>query len=49
MVRSLEGIFAFRSNLVSKVYHHHSRNGGISEVAWSTEILRKNSKNTAAG
>ena len=49
MVRSLIGIFAFRSNPVSIVNQHHSRNGGISEVAWSTGSLRKNSKNTAAG
>ena len=49
MVRSLIGFFAFRRNPVSKVYQHHSRNGGISEVAWSTGSLRKSSKNTAAG
>ena len=44
--RSLIGIFAFRSNPVSKVNQHRSRNGGILEVAWSTGSLRKN---TAAG
>ena len=32
VVRSLIGLFVFRSNLVSKVYHQ-SRNGEISEVA----------------
>ena len=44
MVKSLIGLFAFRSNLFSKVYQHRSRNGGILEVAWSTGSLRKNSK-----
>ena len=44
VVRSLIGLFTFRSNPVSKVYQH--RNGGILEVAWSTGSLRKN---TAAG
>ena len=38
VVRSLIGNFTFRSNLVSKVYQHRSRNGGILEV-----------KDTAAG
>ena len=47
VVRSLIGLFAFRSNPVSKVYQHRSRNGGILEVAWSTWSLRKKSKNTA--
>ena len=32
VVRSLIGIFVFRSNVVSKVYQHRSRNGGILEV-----------------
>ena len=41
MVRSLIGFFAFRSNPVSKVYQHRSRNGGILEVAWSKGCLRK--------
>ena len=27
--RSLIGLFAFRSNPVSKVYQHRSRNGGM--------------------
>ena len=49
VVRSQIGLFAFRSNPVSKVYQHRSRNGGILEVAWSTGSLRKNSKDTAAG
>ena len=44
VVRSLIGLFAFRSNPVSKVYQHRSCNGGILEVAWSTGSLRKNSK-----
>ena len=44
LVRSLIGLFALRSNLVSKVYQHRSRNGGILEVARSTGSLRKNSK-----
>ena len=43
VVRSLIGLFAFRSNPVSKVYQHPSRNGGILEVAWSTGSLGKNS------
>ena len=33
VVRSLIDLFAFRSNPVSKVYQHRSRNGGILEVA----------------
>ena len=37
VVRSLIGLFAFRSNPVSKVYQHRSRNDGILEVTWSTE------------
>ena len=49
VVRSQIDLFAFRSNPVSKVYQHRSRNGGILEVAWSTGSLRKNSKDTAAG
>ena len=44
VVRSLIGLFAFRSNPVSKVYQHRSRNGGFLEVAWSMGSLRKNSK-----
>ena len=44
VIRSLIGLFTFRSNLVSKVYQHRSRNGGIMEVAWSTGSLRKISK-----
>ena len=42
VVRSLIGLFAFRSNLVSKVYQHRSRNDGI-----RTGSLRKNCKDTA--
>ena len=49
VVRSLIGLFAFRSNPVSKVYQHRSRNGGILEVAWLKGRLSKNSKDTAAG
>ena len=44
VVRSLIGLFAFRSNPVSKVYQHRSRNDGILEVTWSTGSLRKNCK-----
>ena len=40
VVRSLIGLSAVRNNPVYKVYQHHSRNGGISEVAV---------KDTAAG
>ena len=43
MVRSLMGLFALRSNPVSKVYEHRSRNGVILEVALSTGSLRKKS------
>ena len=49
VVRSLIGISAFRSNPVSKVYQHRSRNDGILEVTWSTGSLRKNLKDTAVG
>ena len=49
VVRSLLGLFAFRSNPVSKVYQHRSRNDGILEVARSTGSLRKNRKDTVAG
>ena len=49
MVRSLIGLFSFRSNPVSKVYQHRSRNDGILEVTLSTGSLRKNCKNTAVG
>ena len=38
VVRSLIGLFAFRSNPVSKLYQHRSRNGGILEVARSTGV-----------
>ena len=44
VVRSLIGLFAFRSNPVSKVYQHRSRNDGILEVTWSTGSLRKKCK-----
>ena len=44
VLRSLIGLFAFRSNPVSKVYQHCSRNHGILEVTWSTGCLRKNCK-----
>ena len=44
VVRPLIGLFAFRSNPVSKVYQHRSRNDGILEVTWSTGSLRKNCK-----
>ena len=43
VVSTLIGLFDFRSNPVSKVYQHRSRNGGILEVARSTGSLRKNS------
>ena len=50
LVRSLIGLFAFRSNPVSKVYQHRSRIGGILEVARSTGSLRERTvKDTAAG
>ena len=42
VVRSLIGLFAFRSNPVSKVYQHRSCNDGILEVTWSKGSLRKN-------
>ena len=32
VVRSLIGLFVFKSNPVSKVYQHRSNNGGILEV-----------------
>ena len=44
VVRSLIGLFTFRSNALSKVYQHRQRSGGIWEEAWSTGSLRKNSK-----
>ena len=51
VVMSLIGLFAFRSNPVSKVYQHRPRNEGILEVTWSTRSLRKNYKikDTAVG
>ena len=49
VVRSLIGLLALRNNPASKIYQHRSRNDGISEAAWSTGSLRKNSKDTAAG
>ena len=51
VVRSLIGLFAFRSNPVSKVhvYQNRSHNDGILEVTWSTGSLRKNCKGTAVG
>ena len=50
MVRSLIGIFALRSNPVSKVYQHLSHNDGILEVTWSTESLRERTvKGNAVG
>ena len=50
VLRSLIGLFAFRSNPVSKVYQHRSRNDGISEVTWSTGSLRERTvKHTAVG
>ena len=48
VVRSLRGIFAFRSNPVSKVYQYRLHNGVILEVAWSMGSLRT-VKDTAAG
>ena len=48
VVRSLIGLFAFRSNPVSKVFR--SRNDGILEVTWSTGSLRERTvKDTAVG
>ena len=50
VVRSLIGLFAFRSNPVSKVYQHRSRNDGSLEVTWSTGSLRERTvKDTAVG
>ena len=50
VVRSLIGLSAFRSNPVSKVYQHRSRNDGILEVTWSSGSLReKTVKDTAVG
>ena len=49
VVRSLVGLFAFRSNPVSKVYQNRSRNDAILEETWSTGSLRKNLKDTAVG
>ena len=50
VVRSLIGLFAFRSNPVSKVYQYHSRNDGILEETWSTGSLRERTvKDTAVG
>ena len=50
VVRSLIGLFAFRSNPVSKVYQHRSRNDGILEVTWSMGSLRERTvKDTAVG
>ena len=47
VVRFLIGLFAFRSNPVSKVHQHRSRNDGILEETWSTGSLRKTVKDTA--
>ena len=44
VVRSLIGLFAYRSNPVSKVYQHRSRHDGILEVTGSMGSLRKNCK-----
>ena len=41
VVRSLIGLFDFRSYPVSKVYQHRSRNDEILEVTWSTGSLRE--------
>ena len=50
MVRSLIDLFAFRSNPVSKVYQHRSRNGGILEVTCLTGSLRERTvKDTIVG
>ena len=50
VARSLLGLFAFRSNPVSKVYQQRSRNDGILEVNWSTGSLRKRTvKDTVVG
>ena len=50
VVRSLIGLFAFRSNPVSKVYQHRPCNNGILEVTWSMGSLRERTvKDTAVG
>ena len=50
VVRSLIGLLAFRSNPVSKVYQHRTRNDGIFELTWSTGSLRERTvKDTAVG
>ena len=49
VVRFLIGLFAFRSNPVSNVYQHRSRNDGIFEVTWSKGSPRKTVKDTAVG
>ena len=50
VVRSLIGLFAFRSNPVSKLYQHCSRINGILEVTWLTGSLRERTvKDTAVG
>ena len=49
VLRSLMGLFNFRSNPVSKVYQQRPRNEGILEVTWSSGNLRKNVKDTAVG
>ena len=50
VVRSLIGLFALRSNPVSKLYQHRSHNNGILEVTWSTGSLRERTlKDTAVG
>ena len=50
VVRSLIGLFAFRSNPLSKIYQHRSRNDGILEVTWLTGSLRERTvKDTAVG
>ena len=50
VVRSLIGLFAIRSNPVSKVYQHCSRNDGILEVTWLTGSLRERTvKDTVVG
>ena len=50
VVRSLIGLFVFRSNPLSKVYQHQSHNDEILEVTWSTGSLRERTVNhTAVG
>ena len=50
VVRSLIGLFSFRSNSVFKVYQHRSRNDGILEVTWSMGSLKERTvKDTAVG